>query len=156
MPVIEEIKEHKNKETQRFLCNVLHREANYLVVSFHSEKEGTIKDIVIPSGSTTIAHYWTDRGYVVWRMYGPERLPIGSLFHIVKNVIIARKHVRYLDLIVDIWIAPDGKLRVLDEDELEVCKKAGLMSIEEERWIEKQKTLILHTHAGIIKALWIH
>ena len=156
MPVIEEIKEHKNKETQRFLCNVLHREANYLVVSFHAEKEGNIKDIVIPSGSTTIAHYWTDRGYVVWRMYDSEGLLIGSLFHIVKNVIIARKHVRYLDLIVDIWIAPDGKLRVLDEDELEVCKKAGLMSIEEERWIEKQKTLILHTHAGIIKALWIH
>jgi len=156
MPVIEEIKEHKNKETQRFLCTVLHREANYLVVSFHSEKKGNIKDIVIPSGSTTIAHYWTDRGYVVWRMYGPERLPIGSLFHIVKNVIITRKHVRYLDLIVDIWIAPDGKLRVLDEDELEVCKKAGLMSIEEEQWVGKQKALILQAHAGIIKALWIH
>jgi predicted RNA-binding protein associated with RNAse of E/G family len=154
MPVIEEIKEHKNKETQRFLCNVLHREPNYLVVSFHSEKEGNIKDIVIPSGSTTIAHYWTDRGYVLWRMNGPEGLPIGTLFHIVKDVIIASTHVQYLDLIVDIWIAPDGKLRVLDEDELEVCKKAELISIEEEQWIGRQKTLILHTHAGIIKALW--
>ena len=154
MPIIEEIKEHKNKETQRFLCNVLHREANYLVVSFHSEKEGNIKDIVIPSGSTTIAHYWTDRGYVVWRMYGPEGLLIGTLFHIVKDVIIASTHVQYLDLIVDIWIAPAGKLRVLDEDELEECKKAGLVSIEEEQWIEKQKTLILHTHESIIKALW--
>jgi len=154
MPLIEEIKEHKNKETQRFLCNVLHREANYLVVSFHSEKEGNIKDIVIPSGSTTIAHYWTDRGYVVWRMYEPEGLPIGTLFHIVKNVTITDRHVQYLDLIVDIWIAPDGKLRVLDEDELEVCKKAGLISIEEERWIKKQKTLILHNYTGIIKALW--
>ena len=154
MPIIEEIKEHKNKETQRFLCTVLHREANYLVVSFHSEKEGNIKDIVIPSGSTTIAHYWTDRGYVVWRMYGPEGLLIGTLFHIVKNVIITDRHVQYLDLIVDVWIAPDGKIRVLDEDELEECKKAGLVSIEEEQWIEKQKTLILHTHANIIKALW--
>ena len=154
MPIIEEIKEHKNKETQRFLCNVLHREANYLVVSFHSEKEGNIRDIVIPSGSTTIAHYWTDRGYVVWRMYGPEGLLIGTLFHIVKDVIIASTHVQYLDLIVDIWIAPDGKLRVLDEDELEVCKKAGLMSIEEEQWVGKQKALILQAHACIIKALW--
>ena len=154
MPVIEEIKEHKNKETQRFLCNVLHREANYLVVSFHSEREGKVKDIVIPSGSTTIAHYWTDRGYVVWRMSGPEGLPIGTLIHIVKNVIITDRHVQYLDLIVDIWITPDGKLRVLDEDELEVCKKAGLISIEEERWIKKQKALLLHNYTGIIKALW--
>ena len=154
MPLIEEIKEHKNKETQRFLCAVLHREANYLVVSFHSEKEGKIKDIVIPAGSTTIAHYWTDRGYVLWRMNGPEGLPIGTLFHIVKNVTITDQHVQYLDLILDIWIAPDGSFRVLDEDELEECKKAGLISIEEERLIEKQKALILHAHAGIIKALW--
>ena len=154
MPVIEEIKEHKNKETQRFFCTVLHRDANYLVASFHAEKEGNIKDIVIPSGSTTIAHYWTDRGYVVWRMSGPEGLLIGTLFHIARNVIITDRQVQYLDLIVDIWIAPDGSFRVLDEDELEECKKAGLISIEEERWIEKQKALILHAHAKIIKALW--
>ena len=87
-------------------------------------------------------------------MYDSEGLLLGTLFHIVSNVIITSRHVRYLDLIVDIWIAPDGKLRVLDEDELEACRKAGLMSIEEEQWIEKQKALILQTHAGIIKALW--
>jgi predicted RNA-binding protein associated with RNAse of E/G family len=87
-------------------------------------------------------------------MSGPEGLPIGTLFHIVKDVNIASTHVQYLDLIVDIWIAPDGKLQVLDEDELEACKKAGLMSIEEEQWIEKQKTLILHSHESIIKSLW--
>jgi len=87
-------------------------------------------------------------------MSGPEGLPIGTLIHIVKNVIITDRHVQYLDLIVDIWIAPDGSFRVLDEDELEECKKAGLISIEEERWIEKQKALIFHAHAGIIKALW--
>ena len=154
MPFIEEIKEHKNKETQRFHCSELYRETNYLVVSFHSEDEGKIKDIVIPSGSTTIAHYWTDRGYEVWRMYGPEGLAIGTLFHIVKDVSITDHQVHYLDLIVDIWIASGGNIRVLDEDELEECKKAGLISIEEERWIEKQKALIVHTHQGIIKALW--
>jgi predicted RNA-binding protein associated with RNAse of E/G family len=124
------------------------------VVSFHSEKEGKIKNIVIPSASTTIAHYWTDRGYVVWRMYGSEGLLIGTLFHIVRNVSITNRHVQYLDLIVDIWISPDGNLRVLDEDELEECKKAGIISIEEGRWIEKQKALILTTYATIIKALW--
>ena len=154
MSVIEEIKEHKNKETQRFRCTMLHREANYLVVSFHSEKEGNIKDIIIPSGSTTIAHYWTDSDYVAWRMYGPEGLLIGTLFHIAKDVIIASNHVRYLDLIVDIWITPDGKPRILDEDELEECKKAGVISIEEDRWIEKQKALIVHSHAEIINSLW--
>jgi len=82
-----------------------------------------------PAGSTTIAHYWTDRGYVVWRMYDSEGLLLGTLFHIVKNVTITDRQVQYLDLIVDIWITPDGNLRVLDEDELEECKKAAIISI---------------------------
>lgn len=156
MSIIEEIKEHKNKETQRFLCNALHRESNYLVVSFHSEKEGIIKDMVIPAGSTTVAHYWTDRGYVVWRLFAPERQLIGTLFHIVKNVIITDQSVQYLDLIVDIWIAPDGSMRVLDEDELEECTRRGLISGAEKRWIEKQKALIVRNHARIIEALENH
>ncbi len=154
MSVIEEIKEHKNKATQRFLCTALHREANYLVVSFCSEKEGLIKDIIIPAGSTTIAHYWTDRGYVVWRLYGPNRQLIGTLFHIAKNVMINDQSVQYLDLMVDIWISPDGTLRVLDEDELEECKQAGLISTEEEGWITQQTLLIMNNHAEIIKTLW--
>jgi protein associated with RNAse G/E len=87
-------------------------------------------------------------------MYGPEGLLIGTLFHIAKNVIITDRHVQYVDLIVDVWIASDGKVRVLDEDELEECKKAGTVSFDEDLWIEKQKILILHTHVDIIKALW--
>lgn len=154
MSIIEEIKEHKNKETQRFLCNAVHRETNYLVISFRSEKEGLIKDITIPAGSTTVAHYWTDRGYVVWRLFGPEMQLIGTLFHIVKNVIITHQCVQYLDLIVDVWITPEGSVRVLDEDELEECIRRGLISSAEERWIEKQKTFIETNHQRIIKALW--
>ena len=50
MEMIEEIKVHKNKETQRFRCSLLHREAGYLVLSYRTEQPGRIKDIIIPSG----------------------------------------------------------------------------------------------------------
>jgi predicted RNA-binding protein associated with RNAse of E/G family len=153
MQMIEEIKVHKNKETQRFLCNVLHREAGYLVLSYRAEQPGRLHNIVIPGGSTTIAHYWAERGYVLWRMYGPDGTLIGTLFHICRDVTITETAVQYLDLIIDIWIPADGEPRVLDEDELEECTQQGLVSDEEVRWIRKQRALITDAHAEIIRQL---
>jgi hypothetical protein len=154
MQIIEEIKVHKNKETQRFRCRVLRREADYLVLSYHADKPGRIKDIVLPAGSTTIAHYWTGRGYVLWRMYGPGSALIGTLFHICSDVTITETVVQYLDLIVDIWIPAQGEPRVLDEDELEECWQQGLVSDEEMRWIITQRELVTAAHAEIIRSLW--
>ena len=114
--MIEEIKVHKNKETQRFRCSLLHLEAGYLVLSYHAEQPGRIKDIVIPKGSTTIAHYWIGRGYVLWRMYGPDSSLIGTLFHICRDVFITETSVQYLDLIIDIWIPAHGAPRVRSEE----------------------------------------
>jgi predicted RNA-binding protein associated with RNAse of E/G family len=154
MQIIEEIKVHKNKETQRFRCSLLHREAGYLVLFYRAEQPGRIKDIVIPRGSITIAHYWADRGYVLWRMYGPDSSLIGTLFHICRDVTITETSVQYLDLIIDIWIPADGEPRVLDEDELEECRQQGLVSNEEKQWIEEQKNIILDNTAEILKGLW--
>jgi len=154
MQTIEEIKVHKNKETQRFRCSVLHREAGYLVLSYRAEQPGRIKDIVIPGGSTTIAHHWAGRGYVLWQMCGPDSSLIGTLFHICRDVCITETSVQYLDLIVDIWIPAYGEPRVLDEDELEECRQQGLVSNEERQWIYEQKSLILATHGVIISQSW--
>jgi hypothetical protein len=154
MELIEEIKVHKNKETQRFRCRLLHREADYLVLSYHADKPGRVQDIIIPPGATTIAHYWAGRGYVLWRMYGPDRALIGTLFHICRDVTITKTSVQYLDLIVDIWISANGELRVLDKDELEECRQKGLVSGEERQWIEEQKNIILCNNVEILKGLW--
>jgi hypothetical protein len=153
MELIEEIKVHKNKETHRFRCSLLHREAGYLVLFYHADKPGRIQDIIIPPRSTTIAHYWTGRGYVLWRMYGPDSTLIGTLFHICRDVTITETAVQYLDLIIDIWISANGEPRVLDEDELEESRQQGLVSDEEMRWIRTQQALITATHVEIIRQL---
>jgi hypothetical protein len=51
---------------------------------------------------------------------------------------------------VDIWITPEGCVRVLDEDELAACAASGLVSDDELVLIEQQKKLILSSHAAII------
>jgi predicted RNA-binding protein associated with RNAse of E/G family len=152
MEFIDEIKIHKNKETQIFRCQVIHRQKNHIVLFYKSQEDRKIKNITIKKGSFTIAYYWTARGYVLWKLFDEKKQPIGALFHVCKNVSISDSAVTYLDLIVDIWISPDGLIKVLDEDELEECKNSGLITQDEMDWIENQKKFILKNHSKIIRS----
>ena len=150
MQKILEIKRHKNKPEQRFLCDLALREPGHIVLVYHASSAGRIADIDIAPGSTTIAHYWQSGGYVLWRMFTADRTLIGSLFHICSNIEIRKQTVSYDDLIIDIWITPQEVARVLDEDEHADAMKAGLISVNEQNWIEKQKQIILSGYSCII------
>jgi predicted RNA-binding protein associated with RNAse of E/G family len=145
-----EIKRHKNKPDQQFHCELLHQEIGYAVLRYVAHKAGLIVDMCIAPGSTTIAHYWHSRPYVVWRMFDSSGQLIGTLFHICTNVCIHDDHLSYDDLLLDIWIAPDGSLRVLDEDELNACVKTGLVTDAELYHIHKSQQNIIAKHIAII------
>jgi hypothetical protein len=148
-----EIKRHKNKPEQQFICQLLHREHGYAVLRYVADAPGLIADIHIPPGSTTIAHYWQQRPYVAWRMFDYTSHLIGTLFHICTHVRIHDDHLSYDDLLLDIWIAHDGSLRVLDEDELNACVKTGLVSNAELGYIRKAQQLITQHYLEIINEL---
>jgi hypothetical protein len=150
MQKFEEIKRHKNKPEQRFLCDLALREPEHIVLVYHASSEGRIADIKIAPGSTTIAHYWQAGGYVLWRMFAADHTLIGTLFHICANTDIQETSVSYDDLIVDVWITSQGLARVLDEDELADAIKARLITNDEQSWIEQQKKIILSGYSAII------
>ena len=153
MQKIEEIKRHKNKPDQRFLCDLALRAQDHIVLLYHASSAGRIADIDVAPGSTTIAHYWQNGGYVLWRMFAADRTLVGTLFHICSNTAIKKQTVSYDDLIVDIWITPQGIARVLDEDELADAINAGLVTDDELKWIEQQKNIILTDYSDIISRL---
>ena len=150
MQKIEEIKRHKNKPEQRFLCDLALTEPGHIVIVYHAASAGRIADIDIAPGSTTIAHYWQNGGYVLWRMFSADCTLIGSLFHICANTDIQETSVSYDDLMLDIWVTPQGLARVLDEDELADAVKTKLVTDDEQHWIEKQKQIILENYTNII------
>jgi hypothetical protein len=148
-----EIKRHKNKPEQRFNCELLHRESGYAVLRYVADAPGLIADIHIPPGSTTIAHYWQQRPYVAWRMFDCTSHLIGSLFHICTHVRIHDDHLSYDDLLLDIWIAPDGSLRVLDENELQECITQNRINATELGYIRKAQQHITQHYLEIINEL---
>jgi len=150
MGTIQELKRHKNKPDERFSCTLLAYGADHTVLWYRAPTPGAVRNILLPAGTSTIAHYWNDRAYVLWRMFYPCGAQAGTLLHICCEVCMTPEQISYLDLIVDIWIAPSGAVQVLDEDELEYCVATGIVSGCEQTWIMDQKQMLLATHAHII------
>ena len=145
-----EIKHHKNKPEQRFNCELLHRESGYAVLRYVAETSGQIADMSIAPGSTTVAHYWQDRPYVAWRMFDSRYCLIETLFHICTNVRIQEDRLCYDDLLLDIWVSPDNRVRVLDEDELQAGISAGRINQSELSCIRGSQHYITLHHNEII------
>lgn len=149
-----EIRLHKGKSPQEFLCHLLHQEKDYVVIRYLSPCSAKINDIFIRKGSTTIAHYWGKRNYVLWEIKDPDEGLKGYLFHICKNIEIDKNYVKYEDLELDIWFDPDGNAIILDQDEVDDCFKRGLINSEELSLIEQQKKEILKSFKHIVKSIW--
>ena len=73
----------------------------------------------IPAGTLSTEFYWTDRWYSVFRF----RAPTGRLRHYYCNVNLPAEFdgvtLSFVDLDIDVLVAPDFTYTVLDEDEFE-------------------------------------
>ena len=71
-------------------------------------------------GDVFVEFYYWDRAYNVFQVSAPD----GTLKGWCANLGLpaelepARNELRYVDLALDVWVAPDGSYVVLDEDEL--------------------------------------
>ncbi|MDI9583850.1 MAG: DUF402 domain-containing protein [Acidobacteriota bacterium] len=154
MGKIQEQKRHVNKPDEYYFCDEVHREPGYLVLRYDVTRAGHIGPFEIPAGSVTIAHYRENTSYVLWEMWGPDRELIGYCYHICLPPEIGKDHVEYLDLLLDLWFGPDGKLTVLDEDEFLQAAIHGDISKEQAELVDCQRKAIEKDHAQIIAGLW--
>ena len=78
---------------------------------------------VLDAGYLGISFLFKDRPFIVGRVYRPDRTWTGYYVDVLETVQWEGANPNTLkpikDLFLDLWIAPDGKYIVLDEDELE-------------------------------------
>lgn len=115
-----ERKERLDGTSAEFACEALAVEpGRRAVLRYTSDREVTIRDtdLVLPAGTVTIAHYWSDRPYNVyhWLTCGGT---LAYYVNVADRTTIAPDRVSYRDLVVDIVVRPGGALDILDEDEL--------------------------------------
>ena len=99
-------------------ARLLARETSHIIVEGVFEEEIRHPQLgVIAPGTLSTEYYWTDRWYSVFRF----REPGGELRNYYCNINLPAaldgSVLTFVDLDIDVLVAPDFSLRVLDEDE---------------------------------------
>lgn len=90
------------------------------------------------TGDRFIEWYYTDRWYNVFEIHGTDGTLKGWYCNVAEPATIAGNVIACRDLLLDLWVSPDGSMLVLDEDEFaadteldaETCA-AALRALEE-------------------------
>lgn len=145
-----ELKRHFNKPEESYLCDLIRRGSDYIIVKYVSDKSGRVGSVTFNTGSTTYAYYKIGIGYVIWKMFNSDTRLEGYLCHICQDIDVEEDKVKYLDLLLDVWIDAEGQITILDRDEVKECVVKGVIGESELMWIAQQEQEIIENWKQII------
>jgi len=118
LPTIIEVKRTLAGVEKRFECQVLARTANHLAVLWIAPGAMHVHGVALPAGTVSVGHFWTDRPYNVYHWLRSDQTTLGYYFNLADGTTWTAERLDWRDLTVDVLATPEGRLDVLDEDEL--------------------------------------
>jgi uncharacterized protein len=99
---------------------VLAREDNAIILeAFFGRDDMSFMNVTLKRGDRFVETFYTDRWYNIFEIFDRDDKSFkGWYCNIGKPAVIEGEAVSYVDLALDLWVAPDGMQTVLDEDEL--------------------------------------
>lgn len=147
---IREIKHNLDGRSLEFECQLLHREADWLVLYYVSPRPYGFGSVHLPAGCRTTALYQRDEPYVFWRIESPSGSLMGYYVHLACQVSFDAQSVNWDDLTLDVWVHPDGRCEVWDEEELQGLLERGIIGPDKWREVQEIKQRVLSDLAGIV------
>jgi predicted RNA-binding protein associated with RNAse of E/G family len=107
----------------------------------------------VPAGTFSWGVWWSRRPIGAYRMHTPAGELRRYRVDAIEELRIGEGEVRYRDLLLDAWIAPDGEVTFEDEDEVAEAIEAGRLS-REQRWRIDWVRGVLESRADDVRA-WV-
>jgi len=127
-------KNPKSEVTYQYEGVLLERDENSITLEALFDRQDTpFMDTVLKKGDRFVEHYYTDRWYNIFAVYDRDGGMLkGWYCNVGKPAVIEDGILSYVDLALDLWVSPDGKQTVLDEDEFKALEldeelKAGAL-----------------------------
>ncbi len=139
MDRIAEIKTTLSGRVDRFDCDLVERTGERIVVLYRMPFGRDLHGVWLPEGALTVGYFWRARPYNLYHWLRPDGRTIAYYFNVGDVVRCEGHEFEWHDLVVDVLVTPDGRVSVLDEDEL----PAGLDEATR-RYVESARDEILH------------
>jgi predicted RNA-binding protein associated with RNAse of E/G family len=147
---ITEIKRHLDGRVQAFECDLVYAAPSLRVVRFQHPAETRLAGFHFPPGSYTFGFFWRARHYGLYRIMGPDGRLIAHRFDVIDAVRLRQASVEYLDLALDLWVSPQGRLVVEDAEEVSLYVRRGVLSLERALLVERTRRLLERRHRAIM------
>jgi predicted RNA-binding protein associated with RNAse of E/G family len=118
LPTIIEHKRTLAGVERRFECRLLARSPAHLAVLWIAPAAMHVHGVDLPAGTVSVGHFWTDRPYNVYHWLRADRSTVGYYFNLADRTTFSAERLDWRDLAVDVLTTPEGRVEVLDEDEL--------------------------------------
>ena len=138
-----EVKRTIAREERVYECDSLAVTPRLAVVRYVFTRPLTAGGRTFEPGGWTEGFFWRSRHYNLYHIVSREGEPIADRFDVIDRVRINPRGVRYDDLLLDLWMYPDGTLRIEDEDEVQEALRAGLLSESRLAVIRRTEKLLL-------------
>ena len=125
---ITEIKSTLGGERKTFDCELLAHNPGEVVVIYRMPRDVQLEDVRLRKGTISLGYFWQDRPYNAYHWIDEKNATVALYFNIADGTRISQQAIEWRDLTVDVLITPDGRCRVLDEDELPADIDAGLLA----------------------------
>ncbi len=125
---ITEVKSTLGGERKTFDCELLAHNPGEAVVIYRMPRDVQLEDVRLRKDTVSLGYFWQDRPYNVYHWIDALQNTVALYFNIADSTRIGRQTIAWRDLAVDVLITPDGRCRVLDEDELPGDIDAGLLA----------------------------
>jgi len=89
-----------------------------VVVIYRMPRDVQLEDVLLRKDTVSLGYFWRDRPYNAYHWIDSCHDTVALYFNVADGTRISAETIEWRDLAVDVLITPDGRCRVLDEDEL--------------------------------------
>jgi len=110
--------DHAGRQVTAYPAQVLRREDHAIVLrTTWSRPPLDLGYVVLEAGSRWTEYFYGDQWYNIFEICASDGRLLGWYCNVTRPACIDACEVVAEDLALDLWVAPDGQMRVLDEDE---------------------------------------
>ena len=126
----------------------MERGTHHIVLEAIFDKEDfVLLGVLWKKGDRFVETYYDDRGYNVFEIFDRDSQALkGWYCNLSRPAVFSTSQIAWVDLALDLWVWPDGRRKVLDQDEfdalaLDPAERANTQNtlLELQRAFEKQR-----------------
>lgn len=108
----------RGQEKTHYSGDIVEQDAQHVVIQARwARKRHDLGYVVFEPGDRFTEYYYTHRWYNIFDIATSDSKRKGWYCNVAEPAVIQAERIEQVDLLLDVWVGPDGSLLFLDEDE---------------------------------------